>query len=205
MVIVLRKESIVTSLLDQYNSLIQSKSYAYREMQLLPLIKEAFLYSRWRLSQETTAGNNAEINGLWEPSPNRYIYDTAPSSTAQGRTLEKTERLKEPECQEVCCETVSPRNGCKNQDENNDNISVEYWNVEIRTAMLMWNGKNFMGLHHQKKNYRHLLTSRRRQIASPMEEPHYWLLSAEWSALNHIYTDNTLDSAGCIYTYVCIQ
>lgn len=113
-----------------------------------PLSKKLFFTAYGNYHRKTTAGNNAEINGLWEPSPNRYIYDTAPSSTAQGRTLEKTERLKEPECQEVCCETVSPRNGCKNQDENSDNISVEYWNVEIRTAMLMWNGKNFMGLQH---------------------------------------------------------
>lgn len=67
----LRKESTTTTLLDQRNSLLCSKSYPYnhKKVQLPPFIIEVSLDSRWRPSQKTTTGYNAEINRSWVTQP----------------------------------------------------------------------------------------------------------------------------------------
>lgn len=40
------------------------------------------------------------------------MYITAPGSMTQGTSQKKGGRKKEPEDHEVCCEAISPRNGC---------------------------------------------------------------------------------------------
>jgi hypothetical protein len=48
-------------------------------MYLLPLIKEVFLYSKWRQKQKSTTAPNAEINIPWGALPQRSVYLIAPA------------------------------------------------------------------------------------------------------------------------------
>lgn len=85
-VINLRKESTTVNLLDWYNSLLHFKSYPYihRKFSYHPLLKKS-LFTVNGSQHKTTAGHNQrEVNSLGEPSPNRCIYITAPTSLSQG-------------------------------------------------------------------------------------------------------------------------
>lgn len=72
--------------LEHYISLLHSKPYPYTHIfvQLLASMKEASRYSKWRPSQKTTAGHNAEISGSLRSQTTGYIYITASVSLAQG-------------------------------------------------------------------------------------------------------------------------
>lgn len=59
--------------------------------------------------------NWTQCQWMVEPIPNRYSYTTA-SLPDTGNTVEKgVRRLEVSDHWEVCCETVSPRNGCINK------------------------------------------------------------------------------------------
>lgn len=54
-------------------------------------------------------------NGWWEGQSNAYIFNTTPISKAQETSQKRSRKIQEPEGQEVCPETVSPRNGCQHK------------------------------------------------------------------------------------------
>ena len=66
----------------------QCKSFP-GSVQLPPLIRAASLHSKWSPSRKTTTGHNTDINRSWEPSPNRYSYNTAPTSVVQGTSRKR--------------------------------------------------------------------------------------------------------------------
>lgn len=58
---------------------------------------------------------------------------------------------------------------------------------------------------HPRENHRQLMKAGREELASPRNELPYWLFSAEWSAFKPHTQATKPDSAGCIYTYLCIH
>lgn len=114
------------------------------------------------------------LTGHEDLSHSGYIYITAPASMAPGASWRRPEGLWEAEYQEICHETVSPRNGCLNKT-GTMTISMDMWT---------WEGECFEGSHPLTKNYRQLLIIllEEGELSSPRDDPN-WLSKTKWSAL----------------------
>ena len=69
------------------------------------------------IKEKSTTGHNAEINRLWRVTMDTSILQLLHPWLREHFRKGEVERLsdpKKPKYQEVCCETVSPRNGCIN-------------------------------------------------------------------------------------------
>lgn len=77
---------------------------------LIP-IDQASLISKWRQLQKTTTGHNATMINCSQSNQPHWLHLQHNSCTqGSGKRSEPTERLSEPEDQEVCGAIVSPRN-----------------------------------------------------------------------------------------------
>lgn len=76
--------------------------------------------------------------------------------------------------------------------------------IAILMGMLNVEGEHFVESH-PRENHRQLMTAGREELASSRNEFPYWLFSAEWSAFKRYTLATKTDSAGCVYTYLCIH
>lgn len=136
---------------------------------------------------------NIQCNGLRGAQSHRYIlYSSSCVYSSGNMEEEQAERLEEPEYQEVCCETVSWK-WLHKQNQNNGVINRH----------VIMERENFAGSYPDTKNYRQLMTARRR-ISLSQEYAPYWLSNTQWSALKPYMHKQQKQTQQAVLTYICI-
>lgn len=107
-------ESTKVTLQHQHNSLLQSKSYVYATYNCNHYLssKELLFAADGHHNRESEPDTMQRSTDHREPRHNGSIYITVPEFTLREHQGRGAERLREPEFQEICCETVSLRNSC---------------------------------------------------------------------------------------------
>lgn len=128
------------------------------------------LFSKWRSSQETTTGHKAEINRLWG-TQTQWIHPHYSSCHLWLKELHGY--------QDASCETLCPRNGCKNKTGT----------ISVSVDMLMWQGGCLLGLTPRQTTSDNWWLLGEKELASPKDESPCSMQSGQpWS---HIYTPTT--------------
>lgn len=94
----------------------------------------------------------------------------------QGTSQKKGGRKKEPEDHEVCCEAISPRNGCI------DKTGTMAISIDLLTQ------KRMCGIPLLGKKYSQLMTAGRRRRSLPRDETPLLVVQCRVVSLETIYT-----------------
>lgn len=150
----LSKVSMTATFLDQCNSLLQSNLNLRHTDKLLQRSLHVFAVNggHHRKSQLDTMQRSVDRG---HPAQMDTLHHISCIYGSRNIIKKETERLQEPDYQEVFCETVFPLNGCINK----------IITIAISMDMITWKGVNFTKFYPQTKNHVLLLTGGKRRIS----------------------------------------